>query len=102
MPQNSIFTRSRRKRGRPAMHHIAIDIGGRESQIGGLSSVGERKLEKRMPTTKLKQFFSEIEPSRVILETCAEAFALGGQAKDAGHDVRIVPATLVRSLGVGQ
>lgn len=84
------------------MHHIAIDIGGRESQICVLSSVGELKLEKRLPTTKLKRFFAEIEPSRVILETCAEAFALAGQAKDAGHDVRIVPATLVRSLGVGQ
>ena len=84
------------------MHHIAIDIGGRESQICVLSSVGELKLEQRMATTKLKEFFSEIEPSRVILETCAEAFALAAQAKDAGHDVRIVPATLVRSLGVGQ
>lgn len=83
------------------MHHIAIDIGGRESQICVLSSVGELKLEKRMPTTKLKRFFAEIAPSRVILETCAEAFALAGQAKEAGHDVRVVPATLVRALGVG-
>ncbi len=39
--------------------------------------------------------------SRVILETCAEAFAIADAAKTHGHDVRIVPATLVRTLGVG-
>jgi transposase len=35
------------------------------------------------------------------METSSEAFAIAAQAREAGHDVRIVPATLVRSLGVG-
>jgi hypothetical protein len=41
------------------------------------------------------------EPSRVILETCAEAIAIGRFARASGHDVRVVPGALVRSLGVG-
>jgi transposase len=84
------------------MDHVAIDLGGRESQICARSSSSEIKLEKRVPTKGLKEFFAQIEPSRIIMETCAEAFAVAALAKDAGHDVRIVPGTLVRSIGVGQ
>lgn len=41
------------------------------------------------------------EPCRVIVETSAEAFRIADAAKTAGHEVRVVPATLVRTLGVG-
>jgi transposase len=39
--------------------------------------------------------------SRVVVETCTEAFAVAEGAAELGHEVRVVPATLVRSLGVG-
>jgi len=39
--------------------------------------------------------------SRVIVETCSEAFAVADAALTVGHEVRVVPGTLVRSLGVG-
>jgi transposase len=39
--------------------------------------------------------------SGVIVETSAEAFRVADAAKAAGHDVRVVPATLVKTLGVG-
>jgi transposase len=35
------------------------------------------------------------------METCTEAFGVADAALLAGHEVRVVPATLVRSLGVG-
>ena len=38
----------------------------------------------------------------LVLETCTEAFRIAGRARQQGHDVRVVAATLVRSLGVGQ
>jgi transposase len=38
----------------------------------------------------------------VIIETCAEAFHVADLARNAGHEVRVVPATLVRTLGVGE
>ncbi len=83
------------------MDHVAIDLGGRESQICIRQDNNEVRLEKRLATIKLKGFFKTLPPSRVIVETCAEAFAVAGDAKEAGHDVRVVPATLVRALGVG-
>ncbi len=83
------------------MDHVAIDLGGRESQICVRNATNDIVLEKRLATARLDEFFRTLPTSRVIVETCAEAFAVAGQAKDAGHDVRVVPATLVRSLGVG-
>ena len=84
------------------MDHVAIDLGGRESQICVRRPNNDVQFERRIPTAKLKAFFKTLEPSRVILETCAEAFAVARDAKAAGHDVRVVPAALVRALGVGQ
>ena len=39
--------------------------------------------------------------SRVIVETCAEAFGVADAATELGHETRVVPATLVKTLGVG-
>ena len=83
------------------MDHVAIDLGGRESQICVRSSDGTILEERRLPTGRLGAYLSKREPSRVILETCAEAFAVADLARVAGHEVRVVPATLAKSLGVG-
>lgn len=83
------------------MQHLAIDLGGKESQICVRDS-SERILdEKRWPTRKLESYLAKQPASRVILETSAEAFAVADIARRAGHDVRVVPATLARTLGVG-
>lgn len=37
----------------------------------------------------------------MVVETCSEAFVVADAALAAGHEIRVVPATLVRSLGVG-
>ncbi len=83
------------------MEHVAIDLGGRESQICVRSSSGEILEEQRWPTRQLARFLRQRSSSRVILETCSEAFGVADQALSMGHEVRVVPATLVRSLGVG-
>jgi transposase len=83
------------------MDHIAIDLGGRESQICIRASSGEIVEELRWPTAKLQTFFAKRAPSRVILETCAEAFALADRALACQHDVRVVPSVLAPTLGVG-
>ena len=59
------------------------------------NGVGEIVEEKRCRLGKRA-------PVRVVLETCTEAFRIAGRARQEGHDVRVVAATLVRSLGVGQ
>jgi transposase len=63
---------------------------------------GNILVEKKYPTRKLATWMSEWSSSRVILETSSEAFKIADQARAAGHEVRVVPATLARQLGVGE
>lgn len=83
------------------MEHIGIDLGGRESQICIRDAGGQIVLEKKHRTRDLERLLRQRPPSRVVLETAAEAFRVADQALVCGHEVRVVPATLVRSLGVG-
>lgn len=83
------------------MYHCAIDLGGRKSQLCIRSAQGEIVHEARCDTLSLRECLQSLAPSRVILETSAEAFGIADAARAAGHDVRVVPATLVRTLGVG-
>ncbi len=83
------------------MNHAAIDLGGRESQICIRRPDGTIVEERKYPTKKLPELLASWPACRVVMETCAEAFKLADAAKAAGHEVRVVPATLVRMLGVG-
>lgn len=83
------------------MQHLAIDLGKKESQICVRGSDGQILDERKLATSSLERFLRKQPPSRVILETCSEAFHLADLALEQQHEVRVVPATLVRSLGVG-
>lgn len=83
------------------MQHIAIDLGGRESQICVRTLEGKIVHEGKVVTRDLARFLKRQPESRVVVETCAEAFSVADAVLGLGHEVRVVPATLVRSLGVG-
>ena len=83
------------------MEHIAIDLGGRESQVCVRLPDGTVILERKVKTERLESFLKKRAASRVILETCAEAFGVADKAIEHGHEVLVVPALLVRQLGVG-
>src|SRR6267142_990281 len=83
------------------MDHCAIDLGGRKSQVCVRSPDGQLLFEGPYDTHSLPEFLRLLPRSRVIVETTAEAFRVADAAKEVGHEVRVVPATLVRSLGVG-
>lgn len=83
------------------MNHIAIDLGGRESQVCVRDEKGTILDERRLKTDRLERYLSGCEKSRVIVETCAEAFAVADASAAHGHETRVVPATLARTLGVG-
>ena len=83
------------------MEHIAIDLGGKKSQICVRDAQGKIVEELRCETDWLDEYLKTKKPGRVILETCTEAFLVANQAKSAGHEVRVVPGMLVRTLGVG-
>lgn len=84
------------------MDHVGIDIGSRESQVCVRNAAGEITEEMRCKTGSLGVVFAGRAKSRVIVETCTEAFRIADAAIAQGHEVRVVPATLVRSIGVGQ
>jgi transposase len=83
------------------MQHVAIDLGGKESQVCIRAADGQILLERKLGTRSLGKFFTALPHSRIVLETCAEAFRVADLALSCQHEVRVVPATLVRSLGVG-
>lgn len=83
------------------MNHIGVDLGGIKSQICKRDASGNILLEKSVKTSDLVGFLRLEPPSRVVMETCAESFAIADRAIEAGHDVGVIPATLVRMLGVG-
>jgi len=83
------------------MQHVAIDLGGKESWICVRDEAAQILDEHRCATAHLGRFLRRQPVSRVVLETCSEAFHVADAALEAEHEVRVVPATLVRSLGVG-
>jgi transposase len=83
------------------MNHVAVDLGSRKSQYCVRSADGQVMQEAKVETRALKGFFAQLEKSRVVLETCSEAFTVAEYASSAGHEVSVVPATLAPSLGVG-
>lgn len=83
------------------MEHLAIDLGGRESQICIRDDKGQILVERRVGTGTLGKVLRGRPPSRIIVETCAESFAVAEAALACGHQVRVVPGMLVKSLGVG-
>jgi len=83
------------------MNHVAIDLGGRKSQVCVRDERGEIIEERAELTGRLGDYLRNQAPSVVILETCSEAFHVADLARAAGHKPIVVAATLVRSLGVG-
>lgn len=85
------------------MEHIAIDLGSRESQICVRNDAGEIIDERRYTTKHLRKYLAKRKPGgRVVVESSAEAFAVADIAQECGHQVRVVPSSLVRALGVGE
>jgi transposase len=84
------------------VNHVAIDLGSKESQVCVRRADGTIELEKKHPTRRLDELLRTVPPSRVIVETSSEAFRIADAAKAAGHEVRVVPSTLSKQLGVGE
>ena len=84
------------------MNHVAIDLGSKDSQVCIRQPDGTIVLERKHPTRRLSELLRTTPHSRVIVETSSEAFRIADAAKAAGHEVRVVPATLSKKLGVGE
>ena len=83
------------------MEHLGIDLGSSRSAVCRVSDTGIIMKEREVRTAELGEFLARLAPSRVAVESCAESRAVAKLAQEVGHEVRIVPATFVRSLGIG-
>lgn len=85
------------------MEHVGIDLGGSKSQVCVRAADNTVLLERTVATISIGELMRERPQSRVILETCAEAFAVADKIRSLNpeHEVRIVPATLAKTLGIG-
>jgi transposase len=84
------------------VQHVAIDLGSKESQVCVRRQDGSIVFEKKHPTRKLEELMRSWPKSRVVLETSSESFRIADAALAANHEVRVVPATLAKQLGVGE
>lgn len=79
------------------MEHLAIDLGGKASQMCVRSSDGQLLDEGRCRTAALPGYLAAGPRSRVVVETCSEAFGIADVALGMGQEVRVMPGTPVRS-----
>lgn len=86
------------------MQHVGIDLGGTKSQICIHSDTVELLKERGVRTHELIEVASQLldAPSRVVLESCTEAFEVAARLQALGHDVVVVPAIYCRELGIGR
>jgi transposase len=88
---------------------VSVAPAANEIVEGGMAGPGVvadlliGKFRDHLPLNRqIADFLSKLSsPSRVILETSAEVFHVADLAVQYEHEVRVVPATLARSLGVG-
>jgi transposase len=83
------------------MEHLGIDLGASRNAVCRVSDAGIVIKEKEVRTAELGDLLARLASSRVAVESCAESRAVAKIAQEVGHEVRIVPATFVRSLGIG-
>jgi transposase len=83
------------------MEHVGIDLGASRSSICRLSSGGNIIEQCEVKTSDLERLFAKWPAgSRVLLETCSESRKVALMARER-HEVRVVPTSMVRALGVG-
>lgn len=85
------------------MEHIGIDLGSRTSHICIVESDSAKITEEtKLHTAELAAWLSKRPAAQVAMETCTESFGVADRLENTGHTVRVVPASIVRELGVGR
>lgn len=82
------------------MKHIALDLGGRKTQVCIRDAAGTIVREFACKTPEVVRHVPS-GPGRVVLETCAEAFAVADGLEQRGLSPVVVPSVLAPQLGVG-
>lgn len=82
------------------MNHIGIDLGAKKSHIVVLSQTGEVLAKEILAAQELRGWLKGQDHSRVVMEACTQSSAVARLSQEAGHETVVIPAHVVRSLGV--
>lgn len=75
---------------------IGIDLGKSVFHLVGLNEQGAVVVKKRLSRAQLLRFLVNTPAALVGMEACAGSHGIGRLIRDYGHDVKLIPAQLVR------
>jgi len=70
---------------------IGVDLAKNYFQIHALASEGGPAVTRKLKRSKMLEFFSQIEPCLVGMETCGSAHYWARELKAMGHEVLLMP-----------
>lgn len=75
---------------------VGLDIAKQVFQAHGADANGETLFNIRIKREELLDFFRNLNPCRIGIETCATSYFWGRQLSGLGHDVRLINASYVK------
>lgn len=75
---------------------IGLDIAKQVFQAHGADANGETLFNTQLKREELLDFFRNLNPCRIGIETCATSYFWGRQLSELGHDVRLINSSYVK------
>jgi transposase len=76
---------------------IGLDIAKSVFQVHGVDDAGAVTIRKRISRAKMLEFFADLAPCLVGIETCPSAHHWGRELQTLGHTVKLMPPSYVKA-----
>ena len=70
---------------------IGVDLAKNYFQVHALTNEGGSFVTRKLTRSKMREFFSQVEPCRVGMEACGSAHYWARELKAMGHDALLMP-----------
>ena len=70
---------------------VGVDLAKNYFQVHALSSEGGATVTRNLKRSKLREFFSQVEPCRVGMEACGSAHYWARELRAMGHEALLMP-----------
>jgi transposase len=75
---------------------VGVDLGKTTFHLVALSAAGTVLLRKKFTQKQLIRFTANLQTSLIGMEACSGAHFLGRALREQGHDMKLIPAQLVK------
>lgn len=75
---------------------VGLDIAKQVFQAHGANASGETLFNTQIKREKLLEFFGELNPCLIGIESCSTSYYWARQLSDLGHDVRLIHTSYVK------